>query len=251
MNIQIKLIKHDDNGYETVTVYEKKDLQPTDLWIDLIKSIDVNNNWQEYYYLPLDEENIEERVVDYDDFYGPVKFDVLTRSFTIEQLLSLYSKNGFSVTIKGSMYGKGGGGNYIITILQLLKTISTMINHIPLNHPVEMFITKKLYDNFNRDNKMLKYFTDENIDSNKLIDYLYSKEKWSMKALKVSFPYYQEEVLIEVMELLMFEYDYNKSIFNRKNEFLNLSEFMKDMNPRDQFRILEEYLKCRQMNKEA
>lgn len=175
----------------------------------------IDRNEKGCFFLPYDKDRDEIiRVLEFDDFYGEVKFDVPASELTIEQLLIISgnSKNTIYIIPTG---GVGGGGPEFNELINVIVDSYQIFNNLIIDHPALMLMFKETLSlTWKRRNeikqtlwKFLKKYDERNVFPLSFIDYINSKNVWTMEELKLRFNEKDERVLNDLMTLSFYQFN--------------------------------------------
>ncbi|MDE8171996.1 hypothetical protein PT094_08620, partial [Erysipelothrix rhusiopathiae] len=201
------------------------------------------------FFLPYDMSSDEIiRILEYDDFYGEVKFGVASSELTIEQLLEITGNDENTLFIVPSM-GVGGGGPEISTIMDGLVDCYCLFNNLMLEQPALIFLTQGAIilakSQRNRIKKIvgkvIEKYDRNNVNPLSFIDYIQSKNVWTMDELKLRFNEKDELVLHEMMILSFYNYnERTKEYYPLSTDVLQLE--IDDIILQDQLEIIAYYV---------
>ncbi|MDE8136678.1 hypothetical protein PT252_04245 [Erysipelothrix rhusiopathiae] len=186
--------------------------------------------------------------MEYDDFYGEVKFGVASSELTIEQLLEITGNDENTLFIVPSM-GVGGGGPEISTIMDGLVDCYCLFNNLMLEQPALIFLTQGAIilakSQRNRIKKIvgkvIEKYDRNNVNPLSFIDYIQSKNVWTMDELKLRFNEKDELVLHEMMILSFYNYnERTKEYYPLSTDVLQLE--IDDIILQDQLEIIAYYV---------
>lgn len=242
-NLYVPILDH-----KTITI-TITDYNKTDLWFDKFKSHLPVTDEGEYTFFIIDPISKEELIwKKYDDFYGPVVFNVYLYTQTIEQIMADYMNEDGYVII--SMTNSGmGGGNPVVTLMRALIAIgifkyphfSANLGFILLAEHVAPFTLETFLEKL-ENSRLVQKYTSLSIPSQDFLDYLHERIYWTMDDLKVSFESDNETEIIMVMSVLMFSFDRVNMTFKRPDKIRFFSKELPAMDMKDVFKILTYYL---------
>ena len=181
--------------------------------------------------------------IPFDDFYGEVQFDINPDDLTLEQALFYYGNGIDNIDMLKIIGGKGGGGNSLPEILDFILHIYNFFNDLAVNHPALTTIAKiSAKKSYTLLRKFLKKYDEKYTSPLSFIDYIHSKEIWTISELKKRFDENNVEVLKLLMKVCLYEYDSKLEIFYFPDEIDIGEEYSLIISSKDALEIIKFYL---------
>lgn len=209
----------------------------------------LNEDKKGCFFLPYNREKDEEiRSLKFDDFYGEVKFAVPGTELTIEQLLVVSGNSENTIYIVQSG-GIGGGGPVLSSIIDVIVESYCIFNTMMLEQPLLFLLLQGVVTFASSQRPQIKKTIRKVIDKydNKrvyplsFIDYIQSKNVWTMDELKLRFNEKDEKVLHALMNLSFYQYnERTEEYYPLSNEVLEME--VNDIILKDQLEIIAYYV---------
>lgn len=239
MELKIKLVSHYPSEVEDYTlIYEK--LISTDSWLEQVES--THKAFFPYAsYSVLDHKNDDVHILPYDDTYGKVEFNIYVADLTVEQLANHYTQEDGFIHIFAVAGGRGGDKTFI-AFVELVKIIYENIGVFVSNNPIIYDLGKyATILALSKGKEFIKSGKLKHLEADTFLEYLYSKDSWTLEKLEIAFDYKNSKNIIALMNLIGYEMS-NQGIFYKVEEEILLLESMATIPLKDQFKILIYYL---------
>lgn len=173
---------------------------------------------------------------EFDYFYGPVEFYKYLIYMTVEQYLS-YSGEEKTIHITFDEIDGAGGGMDPQDIINLLTKFYELVGFIGSTYSALKFANKTV----NRGKKALRKYQEKQVQYSTFLNFIYSKEIWTLEELKTTISSTDEEAIDFIMKLCLFGYDKKRKLYKLIQINSDLGEIMTELSVPHQIDVFRGY----------